>query len=140
METYHDDTILQKGRFKRWKLNQVPIRYLINLYKSPESFDLNLIRFVKNNIVRILQAKEEKLSTLPILNKHLSDYETCKKIKYPTKKEARYVLKHIRERENDLDHKKPIRSYECEYCSMWHHTSMPIEEWKEIKKLKKTSP
>lgn len=143
METYHDETILQTGRFKGYKLCEIEMQYFINIYKSQPSFDMQLIRFVKENIVRILEAKEKRFPKLPPAiqaepeKKEL--YQDCKKIKYPTKKEARYALKHIREMENGQIHKKPVRSYECEHCSMWHHTSMPIEVWKEIQKLKKTS-
>lgn len=56
----------------------------------------------------------------------------CDKIAYYCKKVANDALKIIRETEQD--HKKPVRSYECEKCSQWHLTSIPYETWKEMKR------
>lgn len=55
----------------------------------------------------------------------------CEKKTYATKSLARESLKRIREEEGN--NKKPIRSYECPYCSGWHLTSIPIEGFEEEK-------
>ena len=55
--------------------------------------------------------------------------EICEKVIYLSKKEARDALRHARNTQQE--HKKPVRSYECDKCSFWHLTSLPYEKWKE---------
>lgn len=123
---YTDHTTLCNGKYKFYKLHEVPVDYLINIYENLKgSTDKALAAYVEKNIDRIKARKEG----LPFIVEPIVEKEVCTKKYYPTKGEARKALKIIRESQGD--HKKPIRSYECEKCSGWHHTSLTIEEWKQ---------
>jgi hypothetical protein len=62
---------------------------------------------------------------------------------FSTKHEATKRVLEIRDEEN-LKEKEdretiPVRAYKCKKCRMWHLTSVPAKEWKNIKqKIRKT--
>lgn len=112
---------------KDWKfvpINKVPSSYILKTYKNFKNSHPQLFLFVVENL-EILRYLGDK----PLDDKESS--RPCFKIAYCDEKTARSALSKIRD--TDQDHKKPIRVYECEYCSQWHLTSMPIETFKQKK-------
>ena len=112
MEKYTHDTLLTSGKHKFTRLCRVPPDYLL--------------KFVKDKRDRALH--EYVMEHLEDITRRASDGDdppalvpTCKKIQYLSKKEANAFLASI----GDLEqaHKKPVRSYECDVCGMWHVTS-----------------
>ena len=112
---YTDDTILTYGQHKFTKLCRVPPDYLLNVLKNRPS-DTALCEYVRENIERIIQRRDGLIPTPQIR-------PTCDKFVYLTKKEANAFLAKIADVEQY--HKKPVRSYECEFCGFWHTTSRP---------------
>lgn len=160
-ETYTDESIFLLGRAS-YKLCDIPKRKLFEIYRKqknkPEKSNPAFIAYIENNLERWKEeAKLQGLTLVTTIDQLIRDYkgitksqftqqvpemsreeklaEICKtgKFVYLTKKEARKALKKIRQTEQN--HKKPIRSYECEECHWWHLTSMPIEEWKKERKV-----
>lgn len=60
----------------------------------------------------------------------------CKKIKYPTRRDAGDAVQEIQQKDDER-RKKPLRPYYCTYCHGWHLTSMSKED-NEILYKKKT--
>lgn len=132
---YNDHTILSTGRWRGYALHTIPARYFLNIYSNHKSFaDKALVAYIEKNLERI-QAKHAGLPYIPEVEPVA--LLQCTKKQFPTQKAARDALKKIRELPGD--HKKPIRSYECPVCSAWHHTSMPIQEWKRQQEEQKRS-
>jgi hypothetical protein len=109
---------------------------LLSIYSisSPISLacvDKSLAEYAEKNIDRI----KAKADGFPFIVEAQVEVERCTKIQYMSKKVAREALQKIRDAPGD--HKKPIRSYECEKCSAWHLTSVPIEVWKENQQMHK---
>ncbi|MCX6753097.1 MAG: hypothetical protein NTW62_02015 [Candidatus Nomurabacteria bacterium] len=122
---YSDNSIIISGKYKFTLVKNLPVKYLLNIYNSNNRNDKQLFEYVKENIDKI-KARSSGKKTVEI---------KCDKIAYVSRKEARFHLKRIRET-GEQEHKKPIRSYECDKCSAWHLTSMPYEVWKELEKTK----
>lgn len=122
---YTDDSILPRGKFKFRRLKDVPIKYLEGLAKSKGGgFDPELIKYIAENIDRIREGFPKLVPVIPLVP------FICEKKTYPTQADAKRALAKIRTDEGE--HKKPIRTYECEKCSGWHLTSKPIEEYKKL--------
>lgn len=132
---YTDHTVLLSGKWKYRKLYEVSADYLLTVYQNRNGVqDKALIAYIEKNLDRI-KAKKEGIPYIP--EEEPKNETVCTKRQYPTKQAARDALRQIREAPGD--HKKPIRSYECPDCSAWHHTSLPIEIWKEKERLLKGS-
>ncbi len=117
---YNDDTILIAGKYKFTKLIRVPAEYLLKVYSSGNKSDKELFEYVQNNLETIIARKEGRIPT-----SHLKPL--CDKQAYVSKKVANLHLSVISKKEQD--HKKPVRSYECDKCGAWHVTSIPYEHW-----------
>jgi hypothetical protein len=111
---YTDDTIMTHGKHKFVKLCRVPPQYLLNVFDN--NSDKDLCEYVRENLERIIMRRDGLIEPPPIT-------PTCNKIAYVSKKEANAVLAKISAMEQD--HKKPVRSYECDKCFGWHLTSRP---------------
>lgn len=121
--------MLSTGKYKFYKLHEVPAEYLLNIYSNLTGcVDKSLAEYVEKNIDRI----KAKAKGLPFIVEAPIEIDECTKKQYVSKKVAREALQRIRDAPGD--HKKPIRSYECEKCNAWHLTSAPIEIWKENQK------
>jgi capsule polysaccharide modification protein KpsS len=129
---YTDHTTLSSGKYKFYKLHEVPAEYLLNIFSNLTGcVDKSLAEYAEKNIDRI----KAKADGFPFIVEAQVEVERCTKIQYMSKKVAREALQKIRDAPGD--HKKPIRSYECEKCSAWHLTSVPIEVWKENQQMHK---
>ena len=53
--------------------------------------------------------------------------QQCNRYAYPSKKAAKRHLKEISKKEQK--HKKPERTYDCEFCGFWHLTSSPSRKY-----------
>jgi hypothetical protein len=119
---YTDDTILTQGAHKFTKLCRVPPDYLILIHKNKSAWNRELQEYVDNNIEHIIMRKEGILPTPPL-------EKPCDKVTYCSKKDANIVLRKIIEMGGN--HRKPIRSYECNRCGGWHLTSWTWEDYKQ---------
>lgn len=117
------ESIISFGKYKLNRLKNLPRNYLLALY-SNKSLDKNILDYIQENMDEI----KTRGDFLIIETKVYSPRETrkkivgCSKLGYINKKEANFALRGIRE--NPKTDKVPIRSYECEICGAWHHTSL----------------
>lgn len=117
---YTDNSYLTKGKYKFHCLRQVPALYLINIYTSKNQTDPNLYAYVEANLDRIKARLNEPEKMKPVPDR-------CNKIGFHSEKLAKEELNRIKQEEQE--HKKPIRVYECSRCGGWHLTSIPYEKW-----------
>lgn len=112
-QTYTDNTVLAHGKYKFTSLCRIPPEYLLSLHNNKQFHDQALVTYVANNLEKIKARRDGSMPT-PELER------VCTKIAF-TKSDAKKELKRIRD--TSQDHKKPIRSYECDKCGWWHLTS-----------------
>lgn len=119
---YNDETILTYGKYKMWKLKDIPVEYFQKIWGNGGTGDIDLMNWIKENREKLdLKSKQiiQEASFVPFI---------CDKKTFSTKADAKQSLSKIRESKGD--HIKPMRTYECPKCSGWHLTSMPIEVFK----------
>lgn len=126
---FTDDTILSFGKYKAYRLRDVPAFYLINLHKNGGGIDPDLRKYINDNIdsirARFLDFPEP-INRVTFI---------CEKRTFPTKKDAMDSIK----KPAKQDKKRPIRAYECPKCSGWHLTSKEVEEYKKTVERFKTN-
>ena len=120
---YSDETIILFGKYKGYKLKSLPKDYLLQIYTN-KALDSRLLTYIKDNMDRIKSRTNEIGSKFEVLSSKeiRSSYTGCSKIGYINKKEANFSLRNIQQ--NAKTDKVPVRSYECEICGAWHHTSL----------------
>ncbi len=117
---YNDNTLLTNGKYQFVSLKRVPGDYLLELYKTYKrkgQGDPELIDYIDRN----MDAIKSRTNTVPP-----PIQRTCTKVTFSNENDARRDLARIRSNNERLGSRKnkiPIRSYECEYCGGWHHTS-----------------
>jgi len=121
---YTDETMLAKGKYKFWKLKEVPPKYFLNIHENGGSNDPDLKEWIINNLER-LQANKESFGVAPPVVPFICDKRT-----FPTQKDAKASLAKIRNVSGE--NQKPIRAYECPICSGWHLTSKEYLTSKEL--------
>ncbi len=104
---YDSDHILNFGSYKNWALKDVPVKYLLDYFNSKGS-DYHLMQYIDRNLINPPRVTE------PVIEK-------CTKITFLSRKEANYMINKAKWKEQE--HKKPVRSYQCERCGFWHLTS-----------------
>ena len=119
---YTDDTLLTTGKYSFTKLARVPAKYLLAIYKNKTIKDESLYSYIEENLERIKSRLNEPIP--------LPEIELCEKTTYFSIKEAKCALTIINQ--DEREHKKPVRVYECLKCGGWHLTSITLDEWKEI--------
>ncbi len=123
---YTDDTLLTSGIYKYCRLCTVPAKYLLKVHSSNGTQDKELLEYIKKNLEKI-KARSKGSLNVPAHKK------SCEKQTFLTEKEAKFEIKRIKNLEEE-EHKIPVRTYECEICTFWHLTSIPLDKWGEIKK------
>lgn len=127
-QPYTDNSILTNGKYKFVSLFRVPAEYLLNIYfkenKNGKYPDRELIAYIESNLEKLKQEKGLEKKVLPV-------ERLCEKLVFPSKKDAKFALNQIKEEKQE--HKKPVRTYECERCGGWHLTSISHEEWEKRK-------
>ena len=119
---YTDDTLLTFGTYKYMKLSRVPSDYLLKFLKDKSNLDL--YNYVNENEEKLILRKNGVIKTEPLTF-------PCEKHAFCSEKAAKDALNKISPlRQN---HKKPIRSYECNICGGWHLTSIPLRLFVETK-------
>lgn len=148
-EPYTSDSAISLNG-KRIRLGKLSVWDLLKQYRkhrkrTDDNIDWKFIDYVKSNLGKFYdQAKYsgkqglmDSITSLGFVPKQKSRteilQEICGKVIYQSKSAAKTALKDIRVTKQN--HRKPIRSYECEKCGFWHHTSMPIEVWNQMKKI-----
>jgi hypothetical protein len=103
------------GKHEGQALSAVPGTYLMQLYTNREKMEKHpeLKHFIEFNFGPLLPGRK---ATGPICD----TFKIC----YVDKEMADRELKRIRS--DPRHHSKPTRSYECDRCGLWHHTSKPI--------------
>lgn len=125
---YNEDSILTYGKHKSCRIRDIPEQYLITLYWNRGSPpDLQLKEYMER-VYDIKSGNVWKRKEIAIPEPPKKGIPLCPKMYWPTQKAAKEALKKIRESKGD--HKKPIRTYECPFCSGWHLTSIPMEIFK----------
>lgn len=136
---YNSQSILLYGKPHRYKkLCNVPINYLLELYKIREHqiTDKKLVKFLEDNYENFLNAEGPTLGNnddrkLGYKVQGRRPVVTCpktNKIIFATESIAKGELRRIRNLPQT--NKKPVRVYECEYCGGWHLTSKPHSKFK----------
>lgn len=131
---YSDYSVLNSGKHKGKMLFEVPAEYLMNLlhadHPNNNQSDKDLIDYIRKNGYAINNRDKIALAVI-------QDTAYCKKLPYPTKKDATFDLNRIRSK--NQAHKIPVRAYECEFCSQWHLTSISYEEYKRLERSKQNA-
>ena len=127
------DTIIKFGKYKNNKISDIPVRYLIELYKSIINCTIDedkkdIIFYVEANLAHLMP-KKKFTSINTFVNEVVN--KMCPKEFYINESDAKYRLNHIRKIsiKYNRDNKIPIRVYECERCGYWHLTSKPLYEF-----------
>jgi uncharacterized protein YlaI len=107
-----------KGKYLGKVLNEIPVKALLKVYFNNEyRNNPSMFQFAKDNLDELLEMAKTYYVEEP---KELKEND-CLKIKYISKKVANSEMKRIQE--HIANGYKPIRSYYCDNCSMWHLTS-----------------
>lgn len=110
--TFKDICIIQ-GKYYLIKYEYIPSEYILKLYYNGNK---DIIEFVEQNKDEIFK-RAKSTYILPIYDKS----NDCIKIAYLNKEIANQQMNIIQSYiTNDY---KPIRSYYCNNCGMWHLTS-----------------
>ena len=123
---YSHISILTFGKYKLKKLRDIPASYFLKLYKDLGVMKNNveLKEYIESNL-DILKDEEKGLKSRQVVK---PEPIRCEKITFATEKIAKSRLREINDARGD--NKKPVRAYECDICGGWHHTSMPLDEFK----------
>jgi uncharacterized protein (DUF3820 family) len=108
-----NEIIMPFGKYKGQPICNVPSFYLIRLYMSnPEKVEQypGIKTFIKTRCAGLLSIGDPIQPTL------------CDsfKVSFVDKEAADKELKRIRK--DPRKHQKPVRSYKCERCGLYHHT------------------
>lgn len=124
-EEYNDNSLMMFGKYKFVALSRVPATYLLRLYANRNHPDKKLLKYIGDNILDIRSRlyrgeRKEKVNF------------TCDKFIYLTESEAKIALNSMDRHGEDA--KIPVRAYECDKCTGWHLTSIPLHEYKKNNK------
>ncbi|WPU99056.1 hypothetical protein SNE26_23880 [Mucilaginibacter sp. cycad4] len=119
---YTDQTILSKGKYRFTALCRVPPAYLLNILQKKNKSDFELYEYVERNLSAI-ESRQNGSAQSPEL------ILECSKVVYHSEKAAKAALQKIRN--DDHDHIKPIRAYECQLCGGYHLTSWSVQQYLE---------
>lgn len=125
---YTDDSIMPNGKYKAWRLKDIPVKYFTTIWDNGGGGNPLLGEYIKNNLDRFRLTGKYSLEppSAPITF-------SCKKRTYATKKIA---LENIIKPKSKQIKKAPIRAYECKKCSGWHLTSKEYDEYVEEKEAR----
>lgn len=119
----NDDTLFPSGEYRFTRMSKVPADYLLNFSGKKANLPKPFREYIKANLEAI---------TMRVNANDIDPVEfICNKVVYASKIIAKIALTRISAIKQD--NKKPIRSYECEYCSGWHLTSLPYDTFIEKK-------
>lgn len=132
---YNHSTTVFFGKYKSKKIKEIPIDYILKIADNPGGCpDKWFIKYVNANR-EFLEAVKRGEKQFP--DDEIVEDDTCQKHYYSDQKSAKTALRQIRETEQK--HKKPVRTYQCDKCTGWHLTSVPIEVWKERQQIEKNN-
>jgi uncharacterized protein (DUF3820 family) len=127
---YDWDTVIEYGRYKLNKLRDIPTEYLLGIWKNNKGgADMKMRDFLANNFEVLESGGVEPSPKVQKVKPFVPPvFFICDKKTFATKQDARNSLKKIRQVNENGE--RPIRVYECEFCSGWHLTKMTTEEYK----------
>lgn len=119
---FTDEDFMPFGKYKLSRMKDLPRTYLLQLVKD-KTIDSRVQEYVESNLEEINRRSDAFVTNPDGVNRRdiRKMYTFCEKIGFPNKKEANFQLKSIQK--NAKTDKTPVRSYECEVCGAWHHTS-----------------
>lgn len=113
---YDDNTPLPFGKYKFSRLIDVPADYLLVLFRAKSYANPEIKEYIEANIEKIRERNK-----LPKPQVDALRITPCRKVAYPTEKEAKWRLKNIKHAKQRAV--TPQRAYECPLCGAWHLTS-----------------
>ena len=121
MTAYTHETFMPFGRYKLFKLKDLPKDYLLELFKN-KSNEPKILEYIDLNLEEIKNRSNSIGSFQNLSSREIrKTFTNCEKVGFVNKKEANFQLNKIKN--NPKTQKIPVRSYECEICGAWHHTS-----------------
>lgn len=140
---YSDTTILLSGQWKFTRLSNVPAKWLMGFLKHAKECrcdickDKELIEYIRTNAEKLKARSEQspKIDGIGYKTNSIGGNIVCEavnKIIFASEKIAKDEIRRIQNREQE--EKKPVRTYECKFCSGWHLTSKPFDKEKANKK------
>ncbi len=149
------------GRYKRKKIKDIPIDYLVMQSKNLKTCsDETLIDFIEKNLIILKQSLLEGKTYVKDIsfsqeNKHIeyvvpddykikkvTNFEKNQEVKcstgkkgFSSQKDANTSIKTIRNH-SKTKYEIPVRSYLCDICKSWHLTSRHEKEWEGKRKKK----
>lgn len=125
---YNDNTPLPFGKYKFTALGRVPAAYLVELHRTRNYRGNEQLKdYIESNLGSLADRAERE----GINAKVKKVRSVCRKQTFESEKAAKAELRRIRSLEQK--HKKPIRSYPCDFCGGFHLTSVPLEDFLQIK-------
>ena len=127
---YTQETILRYGKYRNFKLADVPVEYLYEVYSSKQWPDEALLEYLETHFAKLGFFKDIKINgkkppALPVTNK--KKY-SCNKESYANEQWARSALD-SQNRHSNGQKRSRMRCYYCDRCGLWHLTSMSQEVW-----------
>ena len=126
---YTQETVLRYGKYRKFKLADVPLEYLYEIYKSKSWPDPALHEYLETHFVKLGFFKDIKVNgqktTTTLFRKKIY---SCDKETYANEKWARIALDSQNRHVNGPKRSK-MRCYYCDRCGLWHLTSMSQEVW-----------
>lgn len=102
---YDKNTVLREGYHMGKALWQIPYDTLLSIYYDKNTTDRLLLEYIEENLNRIKRS----------LYQQAKRTGQCYKIKYPTRKDAKKVVKNPASNAVDC--------YYCDLCFHWHTTT-----------------
>ena len=122
---YTEESILRYGKYRSYRLADVPKEYLYQVFVSKIFPDKAFVEYLETNKERFGFFIEKKSGKAPQPRKKKW---TCDKVAYPTEQWARQAIDLI-QRHPRGPKRGRRRCYYCEHCGLWHLTSMSLEAW-----------
>lgn len=124
---YSEDSILRYGKYRSYRLAEVPASYLQAVYLSRSWPDPDLYAYVESHaeqigVSTIVEDQKRKKQPGPASPRRK---KFCDKVAYPTEQWARQALDAM----NVRSRRFRMRCYYCDQCNLWHLTSMSLEVW-----------
>ena len=127
---YTQETILRYGKYRKFKLADVPVEYLYEVYRAKSWPDQSLIEYLETHYAQLgfftnIKDDSQKLpAPVPGTKKKF----LCDKAAYATEQWARKVMDSQNRHPNGPKRARQ-RCYYCDNCGLWHLTSMSQEVW-----------
>ena len=118
---YTKDSLMPFGKYRTWRLADVPVEYLLRLYISGPLPDRALFSYIENLLGSLGMWKKTRQILLEGIGSKTVKIR-CEKVMYRSVRAAGEALHNIQKR--SFANKIPRRCYRCNVCGFWHLTSL----------------